>query len=375
MSELTSNKLIQTCPELVFLDTNILDSLPIDLRSGELSLLLENAARIDITVAIPKIVLLEWLKHRSLSSLKHLRNIREGFNYIKKYKNDAVSIGIDDATLQHLVTEQQKDLLNKLGIQIAPLHSINIDKIVTNAVEEIPPFKKEDRGFKDEIIVLSLIEYAHKLESPSAMLISSDSVFREQALRDRFKSENIELIVAASLEDANKWFDDFLKQDGRAFDALRRQKAYEFFQEHWEEIRDAITRHVDEVGAYDKNLFPSGKIPPATLVSKILKVDPLGIESLTLGYGRPVLLDDPTQTPITIYVKVEFDLVLETYSGDFWHEALFGHKVGFEGREEKNKIRKVFSRITSQPTVLVEAIVITDAQDNFSTFQISQVLL
>ena len=46
----------------------------------------------------------------------------------------------------------------------------SFDTIATNAVEEIPPFKKEDRGFKDELIVLSLIEYAQKLESPSAIL-------------------------------------------------------------------------------------------------------------------------------------------------------------------------------------------------------------
>lgn len=376
MSERTPNKLIQKLPKLIFMDTNVLDSLPENLRSGEFSLLLENAATLDVGVVVSQIALLEWLKHRREGALKHLRRIRAGRDYISRYKNDALNIRIDDATLQGLVTEQQNNLLKKLGIEIAPLPSIDVEEIATNAVEEIPPFKKEDRGFKDELIVLSLIEYAQKLESPSAILISNDSIFSKQALKERFKSKNIELIVVTSLDEANKWFDNYLVKVGEVYDEEKRKKAYQFVQKHWDQIRDAIMEHVEEVGAYDKNLFPSGEIPPVTSVSEILKVDPLGIDRVALGYGRPVLLDLPVETPITIYVKVKFDIEIETYTGDFWEDALLGRKVGFEGSLKKmSAFRKVSMRQTTEPTVRVEATALKDAHDNFSNFRLSQVLL
>jgi len=196
------------------------------------------------------------------------------------------------------------------------------------------------------------------------------------ALKERFKSKNIELIVVTSLDKANKWFDNYLVKVGEVYGEEKRKKAYQFVQKHWDQIRDAIMEHVEEVGAYDKNLFPSGEIPPVTSVSEILKVDPLGIDRVALGYGRSVLLDHPDETPITIYVKVKFDIEIETYTGDFWEDALLGRKVGFEGSLKKmSAFRKVSMRQTTEPTVRVEATALKDVHDNFSNFQLSQVLL
>ena len=89
---------------------------------------------------------------------------------------------------------------------------MNIDEISINAARYTLPFKKEDKGFKDELIVLSIFEYAHKLKSKNAMLISNDDVFFKQALKTRFDNKEINLISVRSLEEANEWFDNmFMK--------------------------------------------------------------------------------------------------------------------------------------------------------------------
>src|SRR5437867_4378340 len=73
-------------------------------------------------------------------------------------------------------TQEVKD---RWKIEAIPLTSRNLDEIFRFAVEHHAPFAKGDKGFKDAVIYLSVIDDLAKTPSVAGAFVSFDKIFSE----------------------------------------------------------------------------------------------------------------------------------------------------------------------------------------------------
>ncbi|MDD3307920.1 MAG: PIN domain-containing protein [Acetobacterium sp.] len=136
-----------------------------------------------VDVFIPEIVLDEITEHRKNklhSSLSVITNLAEQFastNICNVSILDSKEFSIDD------YITKIKDRKLKEGIKIIPIpsdRSILFNDVLSKAIKKIPPFQKgkSDQGFKDTIILISIIEYfKENLEYSEIYLFSDDNGF------------------------------------------------------------------------------------------------------------------------------------------------------------------------------------------------------
>lgn len=113
-----SNNNESVFPIAIFLDTNILDSLPEDLRSGDLSGLVADTEKIGARVYIPDVVAREWLKHRIDKFLGSFENYIKGRNHIKKYFSDMPEFDITKDGFWNNVYRSLVSYLKKCGCRL-----------------------------------------------------------------------------------------------------------------------------------------------------------------------------------------------------------------------------------------------------------------
>lgn len=187
----------------IVLDTNVLhrkdnaeenmDVLSLELYDNAIEMIEINDLVEKVNVFIPEMVLLELSSHRLDKMSKRLKNIRK---FSREFENvPEVNISI------HEEFDIEKQIIK---IKEAALDSINLIKIPDNgdelfstvlemALDKIPPFEKDksDKGFKDALILLSIIDYAKNGDFTLFVLFTDDNAFNNNKndIITRFEDE------------------------------------------------------------------------------------------------------------------------------------------------------------------------------------------
>jgi len=67
--------------------------------------------------------------------------------------------------------------------------------LIDKAVRRIPPFEGKDKGFKDAMIIESVIEYPVSTKTNNFVFVSSDKIFEDEAIAIVAKSKGIVLVL------------------------------------------------------------------------------------------------------------------------------------------------------------------------------------
>lgn len=86
-------------------------------------------------------------------------------------------------------------------IETVPYPSRDVGELLKMAVQHQPPFSKEDKGFKDAIIYLSVIDHLAKTPSEFGAFISGDRIFADEKVDDLAKSAGVSLIRYSNTDD------------------------------------------------------------------------------------------------------------------------------------------------------------------------------
>src|SRR5262245_40388830 len=128
-------------PIAVFLDTNILDALPEDLRSGELASLVSEAGR----VILPDIVAREWLTHSIEKAANSLKDAAKCRAHLKQYDDSWVVTRDPKASeLERNVVRTAVRRIRDANLRVASPPRLNARDLAKRASRRVPPFA--DRG-------------------------------------------------------------------------------------------------------------------------------------------------------------------------------------------------------------------------------------
>ncbi|GAB6055545.1 hypothetical protein JCM15415_08610 [Methanobacterium movens] len=189
----------------IILDTNILQKgkkakndfseLSLDIYYDSMNMIELNDITDQLSVYIPEIVLLELSSHtldRINDRINQLNEICAEFEHIS-----GINIEGHDSFDSKTHIDRIKDftLRNVNYIDIPEDWSTLFDKVLEMALYKVPPFErgkgKSDKGFKDAIILLSLVEFAKEEDYTDFVVFSKDQAFKknEAILREFFHNE------------------------------------------------------------------------------------------------------------------------------------------------------------------------------------------
>ncbi len=342
----SEEKNIITLPAAFFLDTNILDALPESLESGELNSLVSEASQVGSRVYLPDVVAREWLKHRSDKVVESYVNVRKGSKHLRNYISNIPDFELENKAIIDSVLSNGIRRMKAGRLRILRPPRIDTRSMTFNAVGEVAPFTHSNKGFKDELIVLSMLDVVGRWTFKSYILVTNDSHFEDKEIRPRFEHLKVDFRIVNNLQKATQLIVDTLNIAGQRYFEKTIRDATELSQLHWDEISSKIIEKVNSDGVSEYMLTSGERY--STLegtLKRVVRVNPLKIKGAMPGVPEKT---EASLTPITISVDVELELEYEQM--EFNWADLFGKKI--RTTEEKRELKPIpYIRVARTKTV------------------------
>jgi hypothetical protein len=162
-----------------------------------------SCAELNVPVLIPQLVLWEleavWI--RTTASV--VKDARESMrNVVRRLPtfNAALGSSPDDAMVAATYHEAVKALEVDWKWTVSPLPPVSLDDAVMRSVKYEPPFADADSGFRDSLIVWSLLQ---SLAPGNVLgLAAADSAFAQPRMKDAAAAANVKLQIFKSVPEA-----------------------------------------------------------------------------------------------------------------------------------------------------------------------------
>jgi len=366
----SEEKNIITLPAAFFLDTNILDALPESLESGELNSLVSEAGQVGSRVYLPDVVAREWLKHKVDKVVESYAKARKGSNHLRNYINTIPDFELESKAIIDAVLSTGIRRMKAGRLRILRPPRIDTRSMTSNAVGGVAPFTYSNKGFKDELIVLSMLDVVGRGTFKSCLLVTNDSHFEDKEIRPRFGHLKVDFRIVNNLQKATQLIVDTLNTAGQRYFEKIIREATELSQSHWDEISSKIIEKANSDGVSVYRLTYGAR--DSTFegsVKRVVRVNPLEIKGALPGIPEKT---EASLTPITISVDVELELEYEQI--EYGLADYLGKKI--RTTEEKSELKPIpYIRILRTKTVSasVEATakLVEDKWEEFKIIEIS----
>lgn len=312
-------------PDSVYIDTNTLYSL----TTGKLSItdflaLKKFCDDYKISITIPAIVFFEWYKMLKEKLSEHKRKMIESLNWLNqqldlKLESPQLPEKIDDVLFVKI-----KKILEEMGIKVIKnTKKYSLEDIISFAVNKIKPFEQNDKGLRDSIILLTIIDHMISNNHKRSILVTNDDVFYKPGIEEHPKKSNVKI--------------DFYKTYKDTLEDLRKVlkiKVDEYVKKHSQKILYYLEGHSDFIYKYIiKNAkisedFLTGnsflQVEDTKIFGEILRINK--IKPLKISSAYPSLLRKRESLPknfeyITFTVETEFNLTYRPFLP--WNKPTF----------------------------------------------------
>jgi hypothetical protein len=333
-------------PAAFFLDTNILDSLPETLESGELGNLIRESKKCGCRVFLCDVVAREWLKHRWDKALSILQSVEKGSKYLADYTDNVHVISVARKDLYERVFKKGIQRIKALDLRILPPPPLFVRTITKSAVFALPPFSHSNKGFKDELIVLTMLRLIHNWSYKTCVLVTNDNHFVESKLCSRFEPLRVKFKVVDSLQNATQLLIDTLNEEDRLYYEQIQTAGVKHANDCWDQICSAIIESVEAEGVYDYRMRYGEKYSSLDGTPKrVIDAVPLKITSITPGG-----YDEAAGAITSMTVSVDVELELEYEQMEFNWGEVFGRRIKTVEENESFK-PKPYVRVTRKKIV------------------------
>ncbi|OGP56250.1 MAG: hypothetical protein A2Y65_03840 [Deltaproteobacteria bacterium RBG_13_52_11] len=313
-------------PRSIYLDTNILMQLPYWDSNVNFIELREAAKLIHVPLFVPEVVAQELIQRRIETTYEQMGKMK-GLSSTLGNLLGRDPLGYEQVNdIENRITTIANDFLNHIGLQVIPTPTnIPIETLVSMAIRREPPFRgigekgeRGDRGFKDTIILFTIIEHMRSKGFQDAVFLSVDKIYSDQAVQKRLKDEGLNIFSAKSFTEATLFINQNIDSLTKKIIAEKSKQIKEFLSSKFDEIAEYIIHNVE---ISEEFLKPRGlwalMIQDHSLdgvsIKKILRVTPKGISRALPGF---LLADEPRISgaeAVTFSVSLQFDLVVEEY--------------------------------------------------------------
>ncbi|MDD5696575.1 MAG: PIN domain-containing protein [Candidatus Pacebacteria bacterium] len=170
----------------------------------------------DVFLAIPQIVIDE----RLIGNIKKIRECYDAINSnnrklncFKKTKTKKFNL----ATYKQKLNKGAKKLIRDCNIKIIPTVEIDQKILLKRALNKVAPFlplNKSDKGFKDTVMWISILNYVKENKEYKYILMTNDGAFSKDGAFDKCKEEfetyssDSEFLIKTTIDDLKVFLDE-----------------------------------------------------------------------------------------------------------------------------------------------------------------------
>jgi len=232
--------------------------------------LVEIAKILKMNLYVPEIVMKELEQKFFDNTEDSFNTIRKSHRKLKKFVQEKVLISLPETT--DIKLEYVKEIENLKTINnliIIPIPSLKAKELIERAVQRIPPFERNDKGFRDAMIIESIMEYGITNKIDNFILVAFDSIFDSKEIVTIAKDKGINLTVEKTIDNLNKKIYEFLTKVQKETIKEKERRAIEFLNTKRNEIDQYLVTNF-ELAKHDISDFLIS--PVALLSAKLIKV-------------------------------------------------------------------------------------------------------
>ena len=350
-------------PQAVYLETSILVQLPTDVTTAELLHLGKLCKMLEIPIVIPKVAMEEWkaIRKRELhdkirnygNSLEKVRNLTEKYLITIELPSLESSIWpIDEEAILNNIEKMLLSRLKEIEVIIEETPNIPLDLLLKMSIDKIPPFEeKGEKGFRDSLILFTVLEFAKKSPKGFHLLVTNDSAYDHEDVYKRASSQNVEIILVKSISSAINYLNGFINETLKKYNEARAANLEKFLYEHKGEIAEFIKSQRTFINLFPR-FGPEKSVNPDD-IKVITSINLLNIHDSTPGTLPEGKNKD--RVKISFLAKVEFDLIInEQYFLNTLSSLFYGPEFQFQ--EEKGAWTPQQKYVGMQPREVEEKI-------------------
>jgi hypothetical protein len=264
---------------------------------------------LDIPLLVPELCVRELVQQRRNEARDAIRKANSLVSHVARYLDNPPTLGWgkDEEQILADVEARVHKYLSDNGLRVIPTPSILLDTLTDMAVRKIRPFEERgEKGFRDSVILFTILEYAKTPPPGYHLLLSRDSVFEHEDVKARTGEAGIDLRVANSVADAF----DHLKQF--VTDTVK-----EWAEEKSQALRAFLLEHMGEIEGYvrEKGEFTSGYLLSddtfASLTTRIQAIE--SVELTNIVNAQPGKLPNDAvegKVQVSFGAEVKFTLAV-----------------------------------------------------------------
>ena len=247
-------------PKRIFLESTALVQLGQKLENVDFEKLLQLRDSAGFRIYISEVSWLEFMRKRKKDLSFFTDSCSKAERTLEKHGKSIPEIGAAFAKVKEYIDNIEAHYRNRAqmsGIEIVPVAPVDIDLLLKMSIECIPPFEQaeddsKEKGFRDSLIMFSILESLKNCPDEPAMVITQDKLL-SGALDSRATEYGVNLIVVQSLDEATNYVvktlaeSEQMKIKQESLDAIRMLDSYkENIANKIAEIREITDRDLGQ---------------------------------------------------------------------------------------------------------------------------------
>lgn len=298
-------------PVAIYLETNILVELPLEIATAEFLRLRELCTEWAIALLIPELCADELIHRRERQVADSIGRAEAAVATLSKFAPNPPSLvwGASKAEITGRVAETVRTHLVTHGVRVIPTPAIELPRLLNMAVKKIRPFEeKGEKGFRDSVILFSVLEYARQWPHAGYhLLISRDDIFSHADVVRLASEHGVDFRVRASIAETIEHLEQFLSDAAKRYRAERVGNLLAFLEQN----RDRIEEHIRTTGEFTSNFLLDRLIVSGSL-KEIEAIHLLAIED-----AQPGVLPNGVErgnVQISFRATMKFVVILSAYA-------------------------------------------------------------
>ncbi len=236
----------------IVLDTNIVrldgfENIKLLFSSAiiQLSKFLNKNRLTQVSLAMPQCVIEERIQQREEEIRKEILAVELGIKHIYAFSEEVSSPDFSKLDIEKYYRQEAHEKLSGNKIEVISIPDLEHSTILKRALNRTKPFSKNDKGYKDTLIWLSILEDAkNNIDTNYIFVTNNIKDFDHEEIKSEFKqfnSQNFHLVH--SINEVEQFFDKELDLD---LDLQQRNEKIE------EEIKKNVGALMIEINSYSE---------------------------------------------------------------------------------------------------------------------------
>lgn len=246
-----------------------------------------------VSIFVPEIVFLELCKHRLDKLGNRISNLKSLASEFSAVKDIKISLNQTFDTKKHVEDLRRTKLDETQVIKMPEDRTVLFERILNMAIDKVPPFEetRSDKGFKDAILLLSIVDFAKQSNYSKFVLFSKDGAFVRNS---RAIQENFKYVTSKELEIQND-------KDIQGYVSNK----YNLFIEFKKHLNEEVYPEIDRIIKQKKSVVFKAKrviyeIKEFTIDDKNTILEEISEDKFNLRIAFRILCTDERGNPLVI---------------------------------------------------------------------------